>query len=295
MSAASATAALLPEIPLAGVEYGVVARVCLPDWTRDKGLAPPTEITRAITIRKMALSLGMPPETMRRRANLLIDLGLFASSAKGLSLAVTPEGERRATLFYLGHHDLFLRLIEDIALTCDFTLKVGGTPAFSAADVIERAIDTLLLPIDTFRPSSIPPLAFFLWAGFAVAAVRRVAYDPVLCRRYANEIPPDDVRSAVSLRAVASTLSIPYATAWRQMQVLESHGLLTRMGSDKWAVLKSNILTETVREIGGQPSALMLGKVRELALLGLDPARASGYYLAGRPPLADLGVPELAG
>jgi hypothetical protein len=294
MSIASAqlTAELFPGQPMLGVEFGIVARICVPDWTRGRSLAGPTLPERAITIRKMALSLGGAPESTRRRTNLLLERGALVSTAKGVSLAATPDNEALVMRYYLGVYDRFMRLIEDLAGTCDIDLAVGQMPAFGVADVIERALDTLLLPIDTFRLAGKVSQGFLLWGALTAVAVRNVTYDPVLSRRYANTIPPDDLRIGISLNRLAAAMAIPYATAWRQLQVLHTAGLVTRLDSDCWTVLTRNLLSDSARGFHATPAVLLLNKVRELALLGLDPARAAGHYLLGRPPLADLGLSQ---
>ena len=145
------------------------------------------------------------------------------------------------------------------------------------------------MPIDTYRPPGSSLLAFLLWGALTVVAVRNVTHDPVLSRLYANRIPPDDLRTGTSLRELAAALSIPYATAWRQVQALQAEGMVTRLGGNRWAVLTGNLLGDSVREISAPPSQLLLRKLRELAQLGLDPAHAASHYRQGRPPLADLG------
>jgi len=294
IAAAQLTAGLFPEQPMLGIEYGIVERVCLPDWVREGRVAGPEAPVRTISVRTMAASLGSASESTRRHVNRLRDRGAFAASALGISLAATSEGEALARHYYLGVHDLFVRLIEDMAGTCDIEFEIAGTPAFGAAEIIERAIDTLLLPIDTFRLAGKSRLAFLLWGTLSVIAVRDITYDPVLSRRYASAIPPDDLRKGLSLRRLASALSIPYATVWRQIQALKEAGLVTRLDNDRWTVLTDNLLNDSARDMSRPPSTLLLHKVRELAQLGFDPARAAEYYRLGRPPLADLGPIEPA-
>ena len=290
IATAQLTARLFSDDPLLGMEIGIVARVCLADWRSGTGLARPETATRAIAIRKMALSLGNSPESTRRHCNQLVDRGVFVTSPAGVSLAVTAANEPLVLDYFLGVHDRFVRLIEDVSQTCDLVFPVADSARFGVADVIERALDVLLQPVDTFRLVGMSRLAHLLWGTLAVVAVREVTYDPVLCRRYGRTIPPDEVRSGISLRRLAAALSIPYATAWRQAQLLESKGLVTRLGSDRWAMLKGNLLPQHVQDIGISPTVHLLPKLRELALLGFDPARAADHYQVARPPLADLGM-----
>ncbi|MDF7775472.1 hypothetical protein P1X14_09450 [Sphingomonas sp. AOB5] len=269
-----------------GIEYGVVARVCLPDWIRGDVLERPEVAERSISIRKIALSTGRAPETTRRRVNRMCGLGMFAVSPRGVSLAVTPENEALALRYFLEVHDRFVRLIEDVSVTCDLEWNVTARRSFGIGDVLERAIDSLLLSVDTYRMTGNTGLAHLLWGALTMIAVRGVTYDPVLSRLYADAIPPDELRVGISLRRLAATLSIPYATAWRQMQALEAGGLVTRIDAERWTVLTRNLLQESVRHVSAAPSVLVFNKIRELAMMGLDPAHAAAYYRVGRPPLA---------
>lgn len=287
IATAQLTARLFPEDPFLGMEFGIVARICLTDWTGGAGVARPERAARAISVRKMALSLGNSSETTRRHCRQLIERGVFAESPQGVSLAPTEANEALVLSYYLGVHDRFVRLIEDVSGTCDLDFPVARGRDFEVAEVIERGLDVALQPVDTFRLLGMSRVGHLLWGALTVFAVRGVTYDPLLCRRFGRSIPPDELRAAISLRRLAAVLAIPYATAWRQAQRLEARGLVTRVGSDRWTVLQSNLIARHVQEIAIPPTLLLLPKLRELTLLGFDPARAAEYYQEGRPPLAD--------
>lgn len=290
IAAAKLTGEMFPDQPLLGIEWGIAARISLPDWTASGVVAPPRAPTRWITVRRMALSLGNPPETTRRHVHLLVERGALVLSDDGVALAATATNEALAFRYFRKIHDLFIRLIEGIAATTDLDFALGERPAFGVEDVIERALEVLLLPIDQ-RP--LPNrLSLLLWGALAAAAVQHVTYDPVLARRYAHDIPDDAVREAVPLRRIATLLSVPYATAWRQFQALHRAGLVTRVGADRWTVLTANFTGGGMRDITGLANTHLLRKVRELALLGLDPARAAEHYLAARPAPVDFGLSQ---
>lgn len=293
MGAHHLAARLFPDRLMLGVEFGIIARRCLPDWIKGDTLVRPDAPQRSITVRQIAASLGRAPETVRRHVNDLRDRGALVVTEAGVMLASTAANEPTVATYLRGTHDLFLRLIEDLAHTSDYMLPVRDAPAFGFADIAERAIDTLLLPVDTFRlPGS--GLMFLLWGALTAVAVRTVTYDPVLARRYADAIPPDTLRIGISLRRLAEALHIPYATAWRQMQALHESGLVTRLGGEQWTVLTANLMRDAALAVHTPPSTFTLRKVRELALLGLDPAHAGDHYSAGRPPLPDLGLADPA-
>ena len=290
IATAQLTARLFPENPFLGMEFGIVARICLPDWTGGAGVARPERAERAISVRRMALSLGNPSETTRRHCRQMVERGVFAVSPQGVSLAPTEANEALVLAYYLGVHDRFVRLIEDVSTTCDIDFPVARDRDFEIADVIERGLDVLLQPVDTFRLPGMSRVAHLLWGALAVVAVRSVTYDPLLCRRFGRSIPPDEVRAAISLRRLAAALAIPYATAWRYVRSLEARGLVTRVGSDRWTVLQNNLVARHVEEMAMPPTLLLLPKLRELTFLGFDPARAAEYYREARPALADFGT-----
>ncbi len=283
---------LFPATPKTGVEYAIIARVCLPDWIRDGELAPPATPTRAITIRKIAASLGTPPESTRRRVGAMLDCGMLTASAQGVSLAATPDAAQRTMDYFTGIHDLFLRTVEDIPLTCDVDLPVGATSAFEAGDLISRALDTLLVAIDTYPLGNIDWVEMMMWAALSAVATRKVTYDPVLARRFGDAIPADEHRLGISLRKLAGALNIPYATAWRHIQTLDQAGLVTRLDEQHWTILTANLMQDSVRDTLAPPAHFMLRRVRELTRLGLDPAQATRLYKQGRPALADFGLPQ---
>lgn len=279
---------LLPNERARLIEVGVVARTCLPDWVRGDDLRRPDSVGRVITIRQIALSRGAPRETIRRSVNRLIELGILAATPAGVALAATSTGEAFVRRYLLSVHDMLLRLVEDLAATSDIDLPVAPVATFTVGDVIARGLDSLLAPIDTFTMPTLSTVAFFLWAALSSVAVRRVTYDRALSRRFALEVPTDAHRRSVSLNRLAAALSLPYATAWRAAQQLLDERLVTRLPDDRLIITAADMNDDRVRDIGVAPSALVLRKVRELALLGLDSARAGGLYRIGRPEIVPI-------
>ena len=290
IAAAKLTGEMFPDQPLLGIEWGIAARISLPDWAAAGTLARPSAPTRWIAVRRMALSLGNPAETTRRHVHLLVERGALVVSDDGVAVAPTAANEALALRYFREVHDLFVRMIEGVAASTDLDFALGERPMFGVEDVIERALEVLLLPIDQ-RP--LPNrLSLLLWGALAAAAVHRITHDPILARRFAYDFPDDALRDAVPLRRIATLLSVPYATAWRQFQALHSAGLVTRVGGDRWTVLTANFTGGGMRDIAGLANTHLLRKLRELALLGLDPARAAEHYLVARPAPIDFGLSQ---
>lgn len=294
IAVAQHTGRMFPDRFVLGIEYGAVARYCLRDWVQDGAVGPPTTATRAIAVHKLALSLGQPTESVRRRVGLLRDRGALTASAEGVSLPVAGEGVATATRYLTAVHDQYLRLMDGVSATCDLDLPSGG-PAMAGsamagpADVIERALDMLLMPIDTYRPAAMPPVGLLLWAALTVVANRRVTFDPALARQHADALAPDDLRASISLRRVAAALAVPYTTALRHMDDQRARGLVTRVDEHRWTVLTAN-QHGAMLDIAATPSRIFVGRLRELARMGLTPTLAGDRYLDGRPPLADFGA-----
>jgi hypothetical protein len=67
--------------------------------------------------------------------------------------------------------------------------------------------------------------------------------------------------------------------------------LAARLG-DRWTVLADNLRDASLHAMSAAPSRRLYTVIRELAALGLDPARAGDHYRLGRPPVADLGMSQ---
>lgn len=286
--------ALFHEDPSLAVEFGVVARVCLPDWIRGNAMARPVAATRAISMRKIAESLNASAETTRRHVFALRDLGAVTIAESGVAVAATADNEARAWSYYLGMHDAFVRLIADMHATCDLTIAVSDTVTFTRQEVVGQALDMLLLQIDTYRPADVHSVALYLWGALCGVAVRGITFDPVLSRRYAHTLPPDELRAGISLRKLAAALSIPYATAWRAAKLLDARGLATRLSAGRWTVLTHSLAGGTVESVREPQGMSMVRRMRELAAMGFDPARAGDYYAVGKPLRADFGPEPIA-
>lgn len=289
IAVAQHTGRMFPDRFVLGIEYGAVARFCLRDWVAGGAPGPPPAATRGIAVHKLALSLGQPTESVRRRVGLLCDRGALTGSTAGIALPVAGAGADAATDYLTTVHDQYLRLMDGVAATCDLDLPAPGPPVAGPADVIERALDMLLMPIDTYRPADLAPVGFMLWAALVVVASRRVTFDPVLARLHAHAIPPDGLRASISLRRVAAGLAVPYTTALRHMDSMRARGMVTRVDDHRWTVLTENH-RGALSDIATTPSRIFVGRLRELARMGLTPERAASRYLAGPPPLADFGA-----
>jgi hypothetical protein len=290
---------LTTELYLSGVEAGqlvcgskyvrsliflLLCRVCLEDWCGQTELQQPRTLTRFTSLNSIAASLGYPFETTRKNVHAMVDAGLLVRTVDGVALAAHGENSDRVIAYCTLMHDIFVRLIEDIATTCDVELPRPQGNDFGARDVLERALDINLVPFDTQHQISDNLTGMTLWLAISIANIRHITYDPLLTAAYAYISTPDTIRRPVALKAMARALVMPYATAWRHAAALEDANLLTRQDGNL-VVLSANLHSAGVGPKVVKNVDYAFRRISELIRLGLDPARAGDYYLHERPPL----------
>ncbi|CAN5461402.1 hypothetical protein BH09PSE4_BH09PSE4_23200 [soil metagenome] len=260
---------------------GTLSALAIGDAVPDGRPAPKT-----ITVNALAASLSRPFETMRRHVNALIADGLVARTSRGVS--VPPEVMARPEILSLmqNHHDLLVRLIEDMA---NFGVPLPSARPHVAYDPqlgIAAAIDVLLTGLEFNAQRYDSWLELVLLAAVMCANARPFTYDRQVSLAYADysRLPPQSIRAPVKVSEAARALGIPYPTARRHAEAMLRDGRLTRvrdglMVSDNWLsrplILEdSNAANEHTRQIFGRLAA---GGFRFD-----DPATC---YIRGRPPL----------
>ncbi|MEY2883319.1 MAG: hypothetical protein RL490_1043 [Pseudomonadota bacterium] len=268
--------------------HGIIAlflsRMCLADWCVGDGIAPPDRVTRFASVNQLAASLDLPLETTRRNVVEMVGLGHLVRLDDGLALPVAPPAAARTVAYLSALHDLYVRLIDDIARTGNFGFAPTGNRVPLVRDVLERALDIFLMPFDAWGGIDSNLAAKYLWVAVNCANIRHLTIDAELSNRHAFEPPDDSERRAVSVRSAAAAIEMSYATAWRQVPVLTALQLLT-VGRHGLIVSRASLASETVRRRRQQSVGYLLRRTDELCRSGLDPARASERYITGRPPL----------
>ncbi len=267
-----------------GVVFLLLCRLCLDDWTDDGGLRVPGDLTRFSSVNRLAASLGYPFETVRQSVRALEAQGVAVRTANGIALAPDPENAARVIDYYTVLHDVFIRLVEDIAATCPIDL--GGAPPHraAAAAVLGPALDVNLMPFDVQHRIDGDVTAMGLWLAIGAANIRHVTYDPALGSRNAFTPSPDASRRPIPLRQVARAVALPYATAWRHASALEAAGLLSQR-PDGWVVLTDHLQAPAVRDTVIRNVDYTMRRVGEVIRAGVDPRDPGAQYLSSRPPL----------
>ena len=101
-----------------------------------------------------------------------------------------------------------------------------------------------------------------------------IANDPKLGVAYGqmDAIPPDELRSPISVNALAESLKIPYETTRRHVNKLIKNGFCVKVGA-RGVIVPSEIISSPTMVKGGlqQYSHLMhfLGQLKDIGLLEL--------------------------
>ena len=117
-------------------------------------------------------------------------------------------------------------------------------------------------------------MAALIFSAIVQANVRPIANDPKLGVAYGqmDAIPPDELRSPISVNALAESLKIPYETTRRHVNKLIKNGFCVKVGA-RGVIVPSEIISSPTMVKGGlqQYSHLMhfLGQLKDIGLLEL--------------------------
>ena len=115
-------------------------------------------------------------------------------------------------------------------------------------------------------------MAGLIFSAIVQANVRPISNDPKLAKTYGqmDAIPPDELRSPVSVNALAESLKIPYETTRRHVNKLIKLGFCVKVGT-RGVIVPASVIASPTMVKGGlqQYSHLMhfLGQLKEIGLL----------------------------
>jgi hypothetical protein len=115
-------------------------------------------------------------------------------------------------------------------------------------------------------------MAGLIFSAIVQANVRPISNDPKLGKAYGHmdAIPPDELRSPVSVNALAESLKIPYETTRRHVNKLIKLGFCVKLGT-RGVIVPASVIASPTMVKGGlqQYSHLMhfLGQLKEIGLL----------------------------
>lgn len=266
-----------------GAAFLLLTRLCVRDWVSADGRMRPPADPQPVSVSGMAASLGRPFETIRRHVRWLESVGVAVVDRRGVTLAATGEMAERMAAYLAAVHDAMLLYGIDLADADDmFPVHLGSAWAVPAADVIERALDIMLVPF-AMQPILLTNwCAGMVYLGIAYENIRTVKDNPVLSRRYRHENTPDALRQPVPLLVVATRFGLPYATVWRSAQLLRVLRVARPVARDGWLVATADLHEERPKQARLQYRGYVARQFRALLAAGYDPAMARGRLL-GQP------------
>ncbi|MEG3176039.1 ArsR family transcriptional regulator [Sphingomonas sp. RB3P16] len=274
-----------------GIDRAMFLLVVLREGARFRGSSTGvashlTACGEGISINAIAMSLGRPFETVRRHINALIGLGVCVRTPTGvIACPDMLERPRFATLLTL-LHDRMVALIEQLA---DFDVALPATRVGQPYDpdaTIAAATDLILSPFEYAGSRYRSWLGMVTVSAVVIASSRRITLDPVLARRYsdADTIPPEALRAAVTVSAIARAVRTSDSTVRREIERAIGLGYLKRVPGG--VIASEAFLRSPTIARGGQlateRTSQVLQRLRPGGFRFDDPARC---YLDGKPPL----------
>ncbi|MCP3734234.1 helix-turn-helix domain-containing protein [Sphingomonas sp. RP10(2022)] len=266
----------------AGVVFSVIVGECLhrqPFRDPDTGMwigTQDAQVThRGVSATAIARSMGIPATTARRVLAQLTDWGLIARQGERIAITNAFAADARiAAICREGVHDM-ARALATLA-TSDYR------PAAEALAVLQRVppgiVDRLLLGLEIRIMETFIAMYGDITSGMIVSAivaanVQHITQDPALALRYAGEdqLPPDEQRRPITLRAAARSIDLPYETVRRRAAALFADGTLSASGDG--VIVPSAILAQARFSDTNRAFAIrfvrMLGEL--VALSATDP------------------------
>ena len=229
---------LLPDGRLTYVAFGSVLSASLahqplrdPASGEAIGLAAARDRARPVSVSAIALAMGLPPTSVRRNADALVNAGFLVRGPTGYTVAARVFADGRFAAAVAGDADDVCRALSALG-------DGGFEPAIMAVesgvadlppDVVSRLLLAFALRVLETAIARHGHLATAVIVTAIVAAnIRHITEDAALARNYAAEdvIPPDTVRQPVALRTLARALDIPFETVRRRVAALVADGVV---------------------------------------------------------------------
>jgi hypothetical protein len=198
---------------------------------------------RPVSANAVAQSLCLPYETVRGRVVSLIDKGWCLREPGGLLVSPSAAARPDYQAAVLDIHAAFLdalRALRRIDFDFDGLTASSAPPPEGPIPsgpplpglIVHLVMELQQRHLETITPMFGDPAKAFVWAGALQAHVRRLLVEPESAWAYAGQDapPPDNLRTPVSVRALAQTLGMPYETVRRHVATLLEEGRLVRVG-----------------------------------------------------------------
>lgn len=218
---------LLPLELVAGVVFEVtLAEAAAPLPFHDPnggwiGIRQAAFSSRSVSASAVALSMRLPPTTVRRKMGELVAAGVLTRADKGVRIAPT-----------FARDPAVVTVCDEDARSLDAALETLQRAGYARATEARRAVailptevtERLLLKFEMRVMETQVDLhgnvTDSLIVGATIAAnINHIDADPVLARRFADEgtLPPDTLRRPITIRALSRRLGMPFETVRRRI------------------------------------------------------------------------------
>lgn len=234
---------------------------------------------RAISVRAIALSLGLAYETTRRQV-LELEAAGYCVRVGDRGVAVNPAllaSEPQRTIDAEGWMGLTQAVAELKGLGFDFSAfghapVTGKAPPADPIPVAGELIDGLVLRV---LESGVGPhgsmLDTLVYVALVNANASAITYDPTLAWMYSgrDSPPPDALRRAVSIGELARRLSMPRETARRRLAQQVKRGRVVPVEGGYLADM-TQMQTPEILHTGAMAVQRFMQTIQALRQLGLD-------------------------
>ena len=273
----------------------MILREGRPFRTSSTGLASQAaEGVDGISINAIAMSLGRPFETVRRHVNALIADGICERTGRGVIAQARTMALPGFAAALRSLHDRMVMLIEDLTRADIAMPAVHVDRPYDSNATIAAAIDLVLAPFEYVAERYASWLELVVISAVVIASSRKITYDPILSRRYADAdtVPPADLRQPISGSAIARALRMSTSTVRREIEAAIASGKLVRVakGQSGGLLATDAFLADVTISRGGHLAAARTTQVlRRLGPGGFPFHNPAAGYLDGRRPLVDFG------
>ena len=197
---------------------------------------------KAIGVRELSRKVGMPYETVRRHALVLVQSGKCVSSRAGLAVPASVLKSSVITTFMRGTYVNAVRLLVDLTRVGVTAFPSASRQPPSSGRLTEEqtviAVSGLGLLVAGMR------LMRDFWAGDLMKGLVYTAIWTANVKHVANTslatsatVLADSQRQPVSVGAVSRSLRLPYETIRRHADALVREGICVRAGRQGLVVL----------------------------------------------------------
>ena len=192
---------------------------------------PPDHLRKPVTVYALARELHLPYETARRYVGKLTRAGLCDRVADGLVIQAHVYA-RPSMKRLVDRNWIETRKFVDALARCGVRAETCEAPAPDVRrQVVRLSVDFFLNSLGRLTHSlDLDLINALLYAAVVQANVRHIAADASLTSEFSglDAIPPDRLRHAVSVYALARELRLPYETTRRYISHLVDRGLCER-------------------------------------------------------------------